>query len=77
MKYKVDQPVTFLPLKKRAQVVHVTPYHDSADQHATVTIKFLDSSDTRTIPVAVQDQFLSTEPPKSFKFWPLGRSSSK
>ena len=78
MKYKKDQPVTYIPLQKRAVVDHVTPYHDADDQHATVTIRLLDSGDLRTVPVAVQDKYITTEAPKpKWKVWPLAKASSK
>lgn len=73
MKYKKDQPVTYIPLNRRAVVEHVTPYHDADDQHAAVTIR-LDTGDIRTIPVAVQEKYLTTEPPKpKWKLWPLSK----
>lgn len=60
-KYKVGQELTYLPSRSKCKVVHVTPYHDSEDQHAMITVE-LSNGDTRTFAVAVQDDYLSTQP---------------
>lgn len=63
MKYKKGQEITHKRLNVRVKVVHVTPYHDDADQHAVVTVE-LKNGDLRSIPVAIQDDYLTTDPPK-------------
>lgn len=75
MKYKVDQELTYKPLNQRVKVSHVTPYHEEADPNAFVTVE-LKSGDLRSVPVAVQDDYLTTDPPKK-RIWPLTRAASK
>ena len=60
-KYKEGQQLSFLPARVSCKVVHVTPYHESDDPHAMITVE-LTNGDVRTFPVAVQDNYLSTIP---------------
>lgn len=63
MKYKADQILTYIPKNQRVTVVHVTPYHEDGDPDAFVTVQLADG-DLRSIPVALQDRFLTVAPPK-------------
>lgn len=70
-KYQVDQELTFKPLNQRVKVVHVTPYHEDGDQNAFVTVE-LRSKDLRSVPVKIQDRYLTEEKPLlPWKKWPL------
>lgn len=62
-KYKVGQKLTYKPLNAVVTVAHVTPYHADDDQHAAVTVR-LANGDLRTVPVAIQDDVLTTDAPK-------------
>ena len=67
----MGQELTYKPLNQRVTVAHVTPYHDADDQHAAVTVR-LKSGDIRTVPVAIQDDYLTVEAPLPWtKRWPL------
>ena len=73
MKYHIGDTPTYIPLNQIVTVVNVTPYHESDDPHAFVTVE-LKSGDLRTIPVARQDKYLTSQPPKKVtKWWPLSR----
>lgn len=73
MKYRIGDTPTYIPLNQTATVVNVTPYHESDDPHAFVTIE-LKSGDLRNIPVARQEKYLTSEPPKKVtKWWPLSK----
>lgn len=76
MKYKENQEITYIPLNQRVVVEHVTPYHDADDQHATVTVR-LRSGDLRTVPVAKQEKYLTTDPPKPRLRWLLGKTATR
>jgi hypothetical protein len=70
-KYRVGQELTYKPLNQRVIVAHVTPYHESEDPHAKVTIR-LKSGDLRDVPVLIQEDYLTVEAPlPMFKKWPL------
>jgi len=64
-KYHKGQPLTYKPHNALCKVVNVTPYHESDDPHAFVTVE-LKNRDLRTIPVSVQDDYLTTDKPVPF-----------
>lgn len=61
-KLKAGQKVTYKPHNAQVTVIHVTPYHDDADQHAVNYIKTANGI-IMPIPVPVQDEYLTTAPP--------------
>lgn len=62
MKYKEGQKLTLRKTNQPCTVVHVTPYHESDDPHAFVTVE-LKNGDLRQVPVKHQDEYLTTAPP--------------
>lgn len=63
MKYKKGQLLTYKPLNQRVTVVHVTPYHESGDEHALVIVRKY-TGDLMPVPVAIQDEYLTLDPPR-------------
>ena len=76
MKYRVAQKLTLKKLNQEVTVKHVTPYHEEGDPNAVVTVE-LKSGAIVNVPVAIQDDYLTTDPPKKMRIWPLTRASSK
>ena len=74
-KYQEGNILTYKPLNQTCTVVNVTPYHESSDPHAFVTVE-LKNGDLRSVPVAKQDKYLTTDPPKKLRIWPLTKASA-
>lgn len=63
MKYRIGQKPTYKPLNQTVTVVHVTPYHDDADKYAVVYVRKA-TGEILPVPVAVQDEYLTLDPPR-------------
>lgn len=75
-KYREGQTLTYKPLNQTVTVEHVTPYHESDDPHAFVTVS-LKNGDLRQVPVKSQDKFLTTDPPKRYSVLQLVTGKAK